>query len=223
MPMQVKLLRVIQEKKSQRVGDVREEPVTARIIAATNRDLRAEVDAHRFREDLFFRLNVIQISLPPLRERRDDIPRLIRYFLGKFNDELGKRITSVSREVLDVLMAYDYRGNVRELENILEHATTLELGPEISRSSLPAYLRNDAPQMARVSSDSQWRRVDRSEWTVPEMGDDGVELEGIVEDVERSLIEQSLERTQGNKTEAARLLGITFRSLRYRLKKYGLE
>lgn len=223
MPMQVKLLRVIQEKKSQRVGDVREEPVTARIIAATNRDLRAEVDAHRFREDLFFRLNVIQISLPPLRERRDDIPRLIRYFLGKFNDELGKRITSVSREVLDVLMAYDYRGNVRELENILEHATTLELGPEISRSSLPAYLRNDAPQMARVSSDSQWRRVDRSEWTVPEMGDDGVELEGIVEDVERSLIEQSLERTQGNKTEAARLVGITFRSLRYRLKKYGLE
>lgn len=215
--MQVKLLRAIQEKKVQRVGSASEEDVSVRIIAATNRDLRAEVDAHRFREDLFFRLNVIQIGLPSLRDRKEDIPLLIRHFISKFNEELEKNIQSVSPEALAILMAYDYRGNVRELENIAEHAITLEQTPEITVSSLPAYLRNayaDAPEISAAAHDIP---------EIPKVGDDGVELENIVEDIERSLIEQSLDRTDGNITEAAKLLGLNFRSLRYRLKKYGIK
>ena len=187
-----------------------------RIIAATNRDLRAEVEEHRFREDLFFRLNVIQIALPALRERKEDIPLLIQHFISKFNESLDKNVDSVSPDALAILMSYDYRGNVRELENILEHAVTLELSSQITVDSLPAYLRNaygDAP----ATTPNHYDIPD-----VPPVGD-GIELECIVEDIERSLIEQSLERTDGNITEAAKLLGINFRSLRYRLKKYGIK
>ena len=214
--MQVKLLRALQEKKVQRVGAPNEEAVSVRIIAATNRDLRAEVEEHRFREDLFFRLNVIQIALPALRERKEDIPLLIQHFISKFNESLDKNVESVSPDALAILMSYDYRGNVRELENILEHAVTLELSSQITVDSLPAYLRNaygDAP----ATTPNHYDIPD-----VPPVGD-GIELECIVEDIERSLIEQSLERTDGNITEAAKLLGINFRSLRYRLKKYGIK
>ncbi len=237
LQMQVKLLRAIQEKKIQPVGSTQEIKVSARIIAATNRDLRAEVEAHRFREDLFFRLNVIQVSLPALRERRSDIPLFIAHFIDKFNEELGKSIEGVDAEVRRVLMNYDYRGNVRELENIIEHAVTLETGTQIGIHSLPAYLRNSlndikaAPEPAKTK-DSKDNDGDLSsgdeEAFDPEIlaqvkVGDGIELEGVVENLERSLIEQSLEKTNGNKTEAAKLLGITFRSMRYRLKKYGLE
>lgn len=214
--MQVKLLRALQEKKVQRVGAPTEEAVSVRIIAATNRDLRAEVQAHRFREDLFFRLNVIQIALPALRERKEDIPLLIQHFISKFNDSLDKNIESITPEALKVLASHDYRGNVRELENILEHAVTLELSPQITLESLPAYLRNTYSDVATTTS---------NHYEIPEVPPvgDGIELECIVEDIERSLIEQSLERTDGNITEAAKLLGINFRSLRYRLKKYGIK
>ena len=238
--MQVKLLRAIQEKKIQPVGSAYEIPVSVRIIAATNRDLRTEVDAHRFREDLFFRLNVIQISLPALRDRKEDIPKLIHHFIQVFNRELDKQVIGVDDDVLDILMNYDYRGNIRELENIIEHATTLELSQKISFSSLPAYIKNSiseskpsinayaihsiatedtnvpvselSPKM--TSSQEMLQKVDVS---------GGVELEGMVEDLERGLIEQALQKANGNKTEAAKLLGISFRSLRYRLKKYGYE
>lgn len=220
LPMQVKLLRAIQEKKVQSVGATSETPVNVRIIAATNRDLREEVNARRFREDLFFRLNVIQIALPPLRERKDDIPRLISHFLQTLGEEMEKTICDVSPEVLTVLMNYDYRGNVRELENILEHAITLERSNVITLESLPAYLRNAYRDMTQ--SDAALPDDMHSMVSVPDVGD-GVALEGIVGDIERSLIEQSLNRTNGNKTEAAKLLGISFRSLRYRLKKYGLS
>lgn len=214
--MQVKLLRALQEKKVQRVGAPTEEAVSVRIIAATNRDLRAEVQAHRFREDLFFRLNVIQIALPALRERKEDVPLLIQHFISKFNDSLDKNIESITPEALKVLVSHDYRGNVRELENILEHAVTLELSPQITLESLPAYLRNTYSDVATTTS---------NHYEIPEVPPvgDGIELECIVEDIERSLIEQSLERTDGNITEAAKLLGINFRSLRYRLKKYGIK
>ena len=238
--MQVKLLRAIQEKKIQPVGSAYEIPVSVRIIAVTNRDLRTEVDAHRFREDLFFRLNVIQISLPALRDRKEDIPKLIHHFIQVFNRELDKQVIGVDDDVLDILMNYDYRGNIRELENIIEHATTLELSQKISFSSLPAYIKNSiseskpsinayaihsiatedtnvpvselSPKM--TSSQEMLQKVDVS---------GGVELEGMVEDLERGLIEQALQKANGNKTEAAKLLGISFRSLRYRLKKYGYE
>ena len=243
LSMQVKLLRAIQEKRVQPVGSAREIPVNVRIIAATNRDLRAEVDARHFREDLFFRLNVIQISIPALRDRRDDIPHLIRFFIGKFNAELGKSVSGVARDVLEILMAHEYRGNVRELENILEHAVTLERGPEITFDSLPAYLKNsvsldvvesaDAQPMADRRHSGERPSVSRNAGDMPPEADalpgdnielgEGIALEGVVEDLERKLIEQSLEKANGNKTEAARLLGISFRSLRYRLKKYGYE
>lgn len=256
MAMQVKLLRAIQEKRIQPVGSTREVPVSVRILAATNRELREEVDQRRFREDLFFRLNVIQIAIPALRERREDIPHLISYFLGKFNAELGKSVSGVSRQVMDILMSHDYRGNVRELENIMEHAVTLERGEEIGFDSLPAYLKNSVSSGAMCESElSEGRGVsgaDEGRGAVPpeprgaegrrsgERGSvprvlpealpeaevslgEGIALEGVVEDLERRLIEQSLAKANGNKTEAARLLGISFRSLRYRLKKYGYE
>ena len=234
LQMQVKLLRAIQEKQIQPVGSTHEIKVSARIIAATNRDLREEVEARRFREDLFFRLNVIQIALPPLRERRSDIPMFIEHFISRFNDELGKSIEGVSPEVRDVLINYDYRGNVRELENIIEHAVTLETGSQITIQSLPAYLRNSlteikpAPQKRTDFPDNAEPASPIEPAVLPELLSqvdvgDGIELEGMVENLERSLIEQSLEKTGGNKTEAAKLLGITFRSMRYRLKKYGLE
>ena len=237
LQMQVKLLRAIQEKKIQPVGSAQEIKVSVRIIAATNRDLRAEVDARRFREDLFFRLNVIQVSLPALRERRSDIPLFIAHFIDKFNEELGKSIEGVDADVRRVLMNYDYRGNVRELENIIEHAVTLETGAQIGIQSLPAYLRNSLndikPSQPALKPTERGDRGDEIPSGEEEAFDpeilaqvkvgDGIELEGVVENLERSLIEQSLEKTNGNKTEAAKLLGISFRSMRYRLKKYGLE
>ena len=243
LSMQVKLLRAIQEKKVQPVGSPKEDSVCVRIIAATNRDLRVEVDAHRFREDLFFRLNVIQIALPPLRNRTTDIPVLIHHFLHKFNDELGKTLSGIQADALDILMKYDYRGNVRELENILEHAATLEQSSEISVKSLPAYLKNRSLD-GKISSSNEHERIPSSAENIDKLKNlektkdtfdsdapwmrevdmnHGIELEGIVENLERRLIEQSLKKTNGNKTEAARLLGISFRSLRYRLKKYGYE
>lgn len=231
LAMQVKLLRAIQEKMVKPVGSTAEIPVSVRIIAATNRDLREEIEEHRFREDLFFRLNVFQISLPPLRERRDDIPRLIRSFLQKFNKELDKSITEVDDKVLDVLLSYDYRGNVRELENIIEHAATLETNNKLSFSSLPAYLRHEFSNRENTSTVAAPVNVEVENEKIQgidELMDNvnvgsGVELENIVEELERKLIAQSLEKANNNKTEAAKLLGISFRSLRYRLKKYGYE
>lgn len=246
LSMQVKLLRALQEKKVQPVGSTAEVPVSARIIAATNRDLRAEVAARRFREDLFFRLNVIQISLPPLRDRREDIPKLAHYFLQKFNRELGKSITGVDADVLALLSNYDYRGNVRELENIIEHAVTLEKSRSVSYGALPAYLRSeltgcDDPCVSSQPSDPRlcWMSSAENPSVAAAVRNEkmpgveevlngislggGVELESVVEDIERRLISRALEKTGGNKTEAAKLLGISFRSLRYRLKKYGFE
>ncbi|MBQ9394125.1 MAG: sigma-54-dependent Fis family transcriptional regulator [Proteobacteria bacterium] len=232
MAMQVKLLRASQEKKIQPVGSITEIPVSVRIVAATNRDLNAEVEAHHFREDLFFRLNVFQILLPSLRERREDIPRLINHFHKKFNAELGKKIDDIEPDALAILTCHDYRGNVRELENILEHAATLESTNKITIESLPVYIRNQyanslskpksspLPEKKNLDDVSQIKAVEEA---MNVKVDDGIELEGIVEELERKLIDQALEKTGGNKTEAAKLLGITFRSMRYRLKKYGIE
>ena len=268
--MQVKLLRAIQERRIQPVGSTKEEPVSVRIIAATNRDLRTEVDEHRFREDLFFRLNVIQIAIPSLRDRREDIPQLVQHFIAKFNAELGRNIDGVDPIAMELLTRHDYRGNVRELENILEHAVTLERGSQITVGVLPAYIREiglcDAPEPPSIPpapttvsaanprvtaanprvtaanprvSATQRRAVSRDiadadpnvSSNFPAIDEylegvdvgGGVELEKKVEELEKKLIDQALEKTGNNKTEAAKLLGITFRSLRYRLKKYGYE
>ncbi len=239
LPMQVKLLRAIQERKIQRIGETTEHSVDVRIIAATNRNLRDEVAEKRFREDLFFRLKVIQIAIPPLRERREDIPALVHYFIKKYNEELGQTIRGIEEEALACLNVYPFSGNVRELENIIQGAMTLEMSDQITMASLPPEvigaannassankllamcgiyededLSTEIPIDAVLENTSMARRL-------VTLGE-GVELENYVENVERDLIEQSLEKTHGNVTKAADLLHITFRSLRYKLKKYGI-
>jgi two-component system response regulator PilR (NtrC family) len=205
----VKLLRVLQERKIKAVGDAREQPVDVRVIAATNCDLEAEVRAGRFREDLYYRLNVISIELPPLRERPTDIPLLAHHFLRKYVADFGKEISEIQPEVIQRLLRHPFSGNVRELENIMERAVALEEGAEITVASLPPALReNNNP-------------VHPSEVGI-HLPEQGVDLDEVVHDVERRLITQALKRTGGRKKEAARLLGITFRSFRYRLEKLDL-
>jgi len=209
LQMQVKLLRVLQERKIQPVGSVVETVVDVRVVAATNKDLFEEVQTKRFREDLYYRLNVIQLEVPPLRERSEDIPLLIQHFLGRFSQEQDKRIEGVSPRAMEVLLNYSYPGNVRELENIIERAVTLELDTLISTEVLPTPMMRKE-QFLRLASDL-------------ELPEEGLELEQMVENLERSLLLQAIERSQGNRTEAAKLLGISFRSIRYRLDKYGIS
>ena len=205
--MQVKLLRVLQDREFKRVGGTEDLRVDVRIIAATNKDLEEAVREKRFREDLFYRLNVIQIKLPPLRERTDDIPRLTLHFLKKFSAELNKPISSVSPEALRLLQDYAYPGNVRELQNIIERAVALETSQELTAQNLSSYL-DDHLQIRKGGLDLD----------IPREG-----LEKFVEEIERTLLVKALDRTHGIKKKAAELLGINFRSMRYRLEKYGLN
>jgi two-component system response regulator PilR (NtrC family) len=208
-PVQVKLLRVLQERKIRRVGGAADIPVAARIVAATNRDLAEEVRAGRFREDLFYRLNVIQIRTPPLRERREDLPIFLGHFLARFAAEQGRPPPRVSDEARRLLLAYGYPGNVRELSNVVERAVTLAAGDEIVPDVLPASVRG-APPVAEVAAGA-------------ELPLEGLDLQSHLDAIERRILEQALERAGGVKTEAAKLLGLTFRSLRYRLAKFGIE
>jgi len=206
--MQVKLLRVLQERKVKPVGGVVEREVDVRIVAATNRDLETEVEKGTFRQDLFYRLDVIRIRLPPLRERREDLPLLVDHFLRKFSAEHGCKVAGVDPEAMQALMAYHFPGNVRELENLIERAVILATG---DRLALDAF-----PSLGRLSAAAP------SLTNAPLVPESGLDLEHVVEDFERSIIISALERTGGNRTEAARLLGVSFRSLRYRLSKLGI-
>ena len=208
LSMQVRLLRALQEKKIKRVGAEVEENVDVRIVAATNRDLMEEVTEGRFREDLYYRLNVIQLRVPPLRERREDVPLLVRHFLTKLGAEHGREMKGVDREAMQALMAHEWPGNVRELENVMERAITLSWGDMITLDALPKALQPSADLPSRLA--------------VIDLPPEGCVLDALVEALERRLILQALERTGGNRTEAARHLGVTFRSLRYRLAKYKL-
>ena len=205
--MQVKLLRVLQERKVKAVGDLREVPVDVRVIAATNRDLAAEVRAGRFREDLYYRLNVISIELPSLRDRPSDIPLLAHHFLRKYATEFDKPVRDIDPDAMQLLLAHPFSGNVRELENVIERAVALEDGTRITARSLPPGLRTPTVDPAPRPPEALT------------LSPTGIDLEDVVGDVERRLIEQALAATGGRKKEAARLLGITFRSLRYRLEK----
>ncbi len=205
---QVKLLRVLQEKKVKPVGGNRELPVDCRIVAATNKDLREAVEKGDFREDLFYRLNVIPIELPSLRERREDIPLLIEHFVDKYAEAGGDSIEGLEADAKRILMNHSYPGNVRELENIIQRAVTLESGDLISAEILPYHMQED-------SFDQVTRDIE-----IPE---EGLDLEKMVEQLERRLIEKALERADGVKKAAAEQLNISFRSLRYRLKKYDME
>ncbi|MCA9510708.1 MAG: sigma-54-dependent Fis family transcriptional regulator [Myxococcales bacterium] len=205
-PLQVKLLRAIQEKTIRRVGGTSDRRVDARIISATNRRLEEEVAAGRFREDLYYRLNVIQIALPPLRERRGDVPLLVHRFLERFSQELGKEVGDVDADAMELLTEYAYPGNVRELENVIERAVALSRGGAIGLAEMPPTLLRPAdPEGA------------------PSIPTAGVDLDRLIADYERSLIGEALRMTGGVKKRAARLLGVSFRSLRYRLDKLGMD
>ena len=207
--MQVKLLRVLQDREFKRVGGTEDIRVDVRIIAATNKDLEEAVKEKRFREDLFYRLNVIQIKLPPLRDRKEDIQTLANHFLKKYSQELSKAISKISPEALQILLNYEYPGNVRELQNIIERAVALEGSEELTPHNLSSYL-SEQPLLKKGPIDI-------------EIPNEGIDLEKMVEDLERSLLLKALDRTKGIKKKAAELLHINFRSMRYRLEKYGLN
>lgn len=211
MPLgtQVKVLRAIQERQFKSLGSVEEVKVDVRVLAATNRDLEAEVKGGRFREDLFYRLNVIQIKLPPLRDRMEDLPMLAEHFLQRFASEYEKPIRGFREDALRSMLAYSYPGNIRELSNIIERAVALESTERIQRSSLPPQLNGESAQAS-----------ERFTWELPA---EGMDLESTLAELEKHLLLQALERSGGVKKHAARLLRITFRSLRYRLAKHGLD
>jgi two-component system response regulator PilR (NtrC family) len=207
--MQVKLLRVLQDKEFKRVGGTEDIRVDVRIIAATNKDLEEAVKEKHFREDLFYRLNVIQIKLPPLRDRKEDIQILANHFLKKYSQELSKNILKITPEALQILLNYEYPGNVRELQNIIERAVALESSQELTAYNLSSYL-SEQPFLKKGPIDI-------------EIPNEGIDLEKMVEDLERSLLLKALDKTKGIKKKAAELLHINFRSMRYRLEKYGLN
>ena len=207
--MQVKLLRVLQERRFRRVGGLEELTADIRVIAATNQDLSKAVAEGRFREDLFYRINVIPIALPPLRERREDIPLLAEHFLAKYAGQMDKDITGVSREAMDLLLHHDWPGNIRELENALERAVAIEATPAILPDSLPATIRGDSPRPVAAPAEA-----------LPESGFD---LEAHVQEIERGYIAEALKKTGGVQVKAADLLGMSFRSFRYYVKKYNLR
>jgi len=205
MPVQVKLLRFLQEREFQRVGGNQNIRADVRIISATNRDLEAMVKEEKFREDLYYRLNVVVMSIPPLRERREDIPALIDHFLERFAAENAKQISGISREARDLLMKYDYPGNVRELENIIERAVVIARGDVISLEDLP--FRED--------------RVTALPAAEPEEAEG--KLRSAMENLEKQMIQEAMEKTGYHQTRAAEMLGLSERMLRYKLKKYGLK
>ncbi|HID29724.1 MAG TPA: sigma-54-dependent Fis family transcriptional regulator [Desulfobacterales bacterium] len=210
--IQVKILRVVQEKAFKPVGETQDVEVDVRIISATNKNLEDEVIAGNFREDLFYRLNVIHVDIPPLRERMDDLPAIAQHFLEKYAREMGKSIHKLSSYALTMLARYDFPGNVRELENMIERsvalATTNIILPE--SLALSTYKRRE----------KSTRKRELSDFDIPPTGFD---LDSMLADVERGYLLKALEMTGGVKQKAAESLGISFRSLRYRLEKLGLE
>lgn len=201
--LQIKLLRVLQEKEFKRVGGTSDIKVDVRVIAASNRDLEAEVENGGFREDLFYRLNVIPIHLPPLRERKEDIPLLTDFFLKKFSSD---RRISISPEAMNLLVSYHWPGNVRELENTIERLVILAPGNTIAADQVPDSIKGNHPCSELIPSD------------IP---DQGLDLEALLKNAERTLMRKALEKAGGVKTEAAKLLGLSFRSFRHRLQKYN--
>ncbi|GAB4212766.1 MAG: sigma-54 dependent transcriptional regulator [Sandaracinaceae bacterium] len=203
--LQVKLLRVLQEGTIRRIGETKDRKVDVRVVTATARDLETEVEEGRFREDLFYRLNVLPITVPPLRERKSDIPLLVEHFLAKHNARLHTRVRSITPGAMKVLLAYPWPGNVRELENLMERAIVLADGEVLSEEDLPEHLRKPVGVHAMVleSGDLSIKRANRL--------------------IEETLIRRALEQTKGNRTQAARLLEISHRALLYKIKDFGIR
>ena len=204
--IQVKLLRVLQEKEFRRVGGTRDTKIDVRIVAATNQDLEKAIAEGRFREDLYYRLDVIPIRLPPLRERPEDIPLLVEVFLAKFNREMGKSITKVAPSAIDLLRGQEWRGNVRELENVMERVVALASGDTIGPEQFRECLQRPSDETVSMSLPAE-----------------GLDLEGLIGRLEKDLLLKALQRANGLKKGAASLLGLNFRSFRYRLQKYGIK
>jgi two-component system response regulator PilR (NtrC family) len=208
LPMQVKLLRVIQEKKVRRVGDTQEDSIDARIISATHRSLSEQVEAGQFRQDLFYRLNVIELKMPSLREIPEDIALMVGEVLERLARQAGTAVPAMTDEAMMALRRYDFPGNVRELENILERALALCSDDKITAADL--YLTQSASKEKAPALDGA-------------LGTRGLPLHDFLDQIEREAIMKALEATRFNKTAAAKLLGITFRSLRYRLDRLGID
>lgn len=207
LSIQVKLLRVLQEKEFRRVGGIKDLKVDVRIIAATNRDLEKMVAEGKFREDLYYRLDVIPIDLPPLRERPEDIPLLVDFFLRKFNQSLGKEIDGIEPEAMRVLINHEWKGNVRELENVVERAVALA-----------------SHKMLTLADFNQGFLKQTDGFPIPaSIPEDGLNLEDLIGKIEKELLLKALQETNWVKKEAAKLLHLNFRSFRYRLDKYGIK
>jgi len=209
LPLQVKLLRIVQEKSFKPVGGTQEVRVDVRIISATNIDIEEMVINGAFREDLFYRLNVIQIRIPPLRERKMDIPLLARHFLKKYAQESGKEIRTISSYALKVLLDYSFPGNVRELENIVERSVALETSNIILPESLT---------LSRYKND-----IKKNELIDTDIPPEGIDLTEAVGTLEKHLLRKALQKTNGEIKKAATLLHIPYRAIRYRLEKYGIK
>ncbi len=203
--LQVKLLGLLQNSRARRVGDTEEYEADIRVIAASNRIVEEEVKNGRFREDLYYRINVIRISIPPLRERKEDIPLLLENFIRIYSAEQNKAIKGISEEAMRLIMNYDFPGNVRQLENIVERAVTLTKEGKIESDVLPDFLSKTGCEP--VSHIYQYG---------------GIDLDATLNEIEKNTIIMALKESSGKKQQAARLLGLTFRSFRYRLIKYGL-
>jgi len=208
MGLQVKLLRVLEDRRIRRLGGTRNIAIDARVVAATNRDLKRAIASREFREDLYYRLNVFPIHLPPLRERREDIPPLLDHFLKRFSREFHKTIREVSRDALDLLMRYHWPGNVRELRNLVERICIMQQDEVIRPECLPKEIFGEVPR--------------RLEGVPPEIPSAGIDLEKLVENLERELIGKALTATGGNVAKTARLLNVARGTLRYKLEKYRL-
>jgi two-component system response regulator PilR (NtrC family) len=195
--LQAKLLRVIENGTFRRVGGTTDIKVDVRVISATNKDIKEEVTSGRFREDLFYRLNVVPVNIPPLRDRKEDIPLLVDHFLKKASNHTKK----ITPEAMRILIEYPWKGNVRELENIIERTVLLTDKEDITPAELPSELTGE----------------------ISELTDKGINIDKIIEDIEKRYLLQALEKAGGVKTEAAKLLNLSFRSFRHRLLKYGIK
>ena len=207
--LQTRLLRVLSDGQFYRVGGQQPIQANVRIIAATHQDLDARVKDGLFREDLFHRLNVIRMRLPALRERREDIPLLAEHFLAKYSEQMGKSIAALSHEALSLLQQYDWPGNIRELENVVERAVALESTPTVLPESLAPSVRGAVQKNGTAAQEA--------------LPDGGFDLEAHVKEIERVYIAQALQRSGGVQVKAAELLGMSFRSFRYYVKKYNLR
>jgi two-component system response regulator PilR (NtrC family) len=217
-PMQVKLLRVLQDRRFRRLGGTLEVQADVRIVSATNQDLPKAVEEGRFREDLFYRLNVLSIPLPPLRERIDDIPLLAERFLSEFASQMAKPVRTLSAEALKLLQAHSWRGNVRELQNAIERAVALEQTETILPESLPEEIRRTGRGLAAPGGTPSGARAG----DLPDLRE-GFDLEARGEEFYRHYIALALERAGGVQVKAAEMLGMSFRSFRYYAKKFNIK